>query len=103
VRLARGGQEGLAAIRARRPGAVVLDLFMPGMDGFTFLEQIRATPETRDVPVIIFTAGDLTEEQHERLSRFTQNMLNKSSFEEEEMLAIIKRTLSRLSLQEGRS
>lgn len=99
VRLAHGGVEGLAALREKRPSAVILDLFMPDVDGFTLLEDMRADPAMRDIPVIIFTAGDLSEEQQTRLAEFSQEMLHKSSFEEEEMLAAIKNTLMRFSAQ----
>lgn len=53
-----GGQEGLEQARAHKPDVVLLDMRMPGMDGFQVLEQLRAQPETRDLPVIFLTADD---------------------------------------------
>ena len=47
------GQEGLALIRERKPSAVLLDLLMPGMDGFEVVEALRADPDTKSVPVVI--------------------------------------------------
>src|SRR6185437_4639957 len=47
------GEQGLALIREQQPSAVLLDLLMPGMDGFEVVEALRADPETKSVPVII--------------------------------------------------
>jgi signal transduction histidine kinase len=58
VLTALGGREGLEQARANKPDVVLLDMRMPGMDGFQVLEQLRAHPETRDLPVIFLTADD---------------------------------------------
>ncbi|OGO60017.1 MAG: hypothetical protein A2032_01080 [Chloroflexi bacterium RBG_19FT_COMBO_49_13] len=96
VRLAQGGPEGLVAIQTQPPHAIILDLFMPELDGFGLLENVRSDPRLSEIPVIIFTAGDLNEAQRERLSEFSQTMLYKSNFKEEELLASIKHVLKRL-------
>jgi PAS domain S-box-containing protein len=57
----------LTAERESPPVAVVLDLLMPGMNGFEFLERFRSLPENRAIPVIIWTVKDLSKEEHERL------------------------------------
>jgi PAS domain S-box-containing protein len=59
-----------AALRAAeksRPLAIILDLLMPGMNGFEFLDLFRSQPQNRDVPVIIWTAKDLTSAEEARL------------------------------------
>jgi signal transduction histidine kinase len=58
VLTALGGLEGLEQARAHKPDVVLLDMRMPGMDGFQVMEQLRAHPETRDLPVIFLTADD---------------------------------------------
>ncbi len=50
------GEEGLRAMRQRRPDVVLLDLMMPGLDGFQVLEQMQAEPELAAIPVIVLTA-----------------------------------------------
>jgi PAS domain S-box-containing protein len=50
----------LLAAEKVRPRAVILDLLMPGMNGFEFLERFRQQEAYRDVPVIVWTAKDLT-------------------------------------------
>jgi CheY-like chemotaxis protein len=101
VRLAHGGPEGLAAIQANPPQAVILDLFMPELDGFTLLETMRSDPALKEIPVIIFTAGDLTEDQQKRLAEFSQAMIHKSVFKEEELLTSIERVLQRFTPPEA--
>ncbi|CAA9324761.1 MAG: Circadian input kinase A [uncultured Gemmatimonadetes bacterium] len=55
VDIAASGEEALAIARARAPAAILLDMRMPGMDGPQTLSALRATPETRDIPVVIFS------------------------------------------------
>ena len=55
VSLAREGLEGLLRIQERRPDVIVLDRFMPGLDGLRFVERLRADPLTRDIPVVLMT------------------------------------------------
>jgi CheY-like chemotaxis protein len=55
---ARDGIDGLEEIYRRQPAAVVLDILLPGMDGWTVLDQLRNDVTTRDVPVIIVSILD---------------------------------------------
>jgi CheY-like chemotaxis protein len=55
---ARDGIEGLGEIRRRRPVAVVLDIRLPGMDGWAVLEELHSDETTKDVPVIIVSILD---------------------------------------------
>lgn len=55
VETAREGKEGLEKVRSHQPKVVVLDLSMPGMDGFSFLKAMRRQKSTRDIPVIVLT------------------------------------------------
>jgi CheY-like chemotaxis protein len=56
------GAEGLEAMRAHRPDLVLLDLIMPGVDGFQVLEEMRRQPELTDVPVVLLTATSYAED-----------------------------------------
>jgi len=71
------GISALAVARSERPAAVVLDLMMPGMDGFQFLEELRSAPETRRTPVIVWTVKDLTAEELARLRLSAQSVVTK--------------------------
>ncbi len=54
---ASDGISGLKAARAIKPDLVILDLSMPGMDGFEVLQQLRADPESAATPVLAVTAN----------------------------------------------
>ncbi|HET8633994.1 MAG TPA: response regulator, partial [Gemmatimonadales bacterium] len=58
--VARNGREGLERFDESQPALVLLDLMMPEMDGFTFIETVRAAPRLSDVPIVVVTAKDLT-------------------------------------------
>ena len=53
---AEGGQQGLEAIRAEKPDLVLLDLMMPGVDGWEVYRQLKADEELKNIPVIVVTA-----------------------------------------------
>jgi CheY-like chemotaxis protein len=77
---AANGQEGLALIRERQPSAVLLDLLMPGMDGFEVVEALRADPDMKSIPVVILTSKSMTRQDKERLQgRITMSRASRSS------------------------
>jgi DNA-binding response OmpR family regulator len=53
---AMGGEKGLAEMKQVKPDVVLLDLMMPGIDGWEVFRQMRADHELADIPVIIVTA-----------------------------------------------
>jgi CheY-like chemotaxis protein len=55
---AKSGRRALSLLRQRRPDALLLDLIMPGLDGFEVLQQKGLDPTTRDVPAIVISARD---------------------------------------------
>jgi PAS domain S-box-containing protein len=57
VETAAGGKSGLAQARARQPALILLDMRMPGMDGFAVLQDLKASPATARVPVIAMTGS----------------------------------------------
>ena len=59
---AENGQVAIKSLTAARPDVIILDLMMPKMDGFEFLNELRAQPDWRDIPVVVITAKDLTDE-----------------------------------------
>ncbi len=96
VQAAAGGAEGLACVRTRIPDGIVLDLMMPGIDGFEVLEQIRSTPETATLPVLILTAKELTAADRARLSHNNiSQLIQKGSVDREQLLAAVDRLTRR--------
>jgi PAS domain S-box-containing protein len=94
--LAQGGRKGWEAINARPPQAIILDLFMPDMNGFTILERLRENPSLRHIPVLIVSGGSLTAEQHRQLAEFGQRLITKGSLQEGELIASIEDALKRI-------
>jgi CheY-like chemotaxis protein len=74
---AAGGEEGLLVAEREKLAAVILDLFMPGVDGFAFLERFRAMAGGRTTPVIVWTGKDLTAADHARLAASAQAVVLK--------------------------
>jgi threonine synthase len=83
---AHDGHEGLALIRRERPDLVLLDLMMPGIDGFTLLGKMKEEEAIADIPVIVITAKELTTQERHRLSGHVESMLQKGSYVDMEML-----------------
>lgn len=88
---AADGAEALAAIAEATPDAIVLDLFMPNMDGFEVLEHLQNRPETRAVPVIVLTAHRLNAEQRSVLAVRTVALLEKSMYSADELRTLVTR------------
>ena len=84
---ARNGVEGLACLRARRPQVVLLDLMMPELDGFGFLEEMRANPTWANIPVIVVTAMDLSANVRQRLQGQVHDVVAKSDWSPNDLLA----------------
>ena len=59
---ASGGEEGLRFARESRPDIILLDVVMPGMDGFDVCRELRSDPAIRYIPVIIVTGQDGSED-----------------------------------------
>jgi signal transduction histidine kinase/DNA-binding response OmpR family regulator len=78
---AASGQEGLALIRERQPSVVLLDLLMPGMDGFEVVEALRAEPGTKTIPVVILTSKSMTSQDKERLKGRIMYVARKTEFD----------------------
>jgi CheY-like chemotaxis protein len=53
-----GGLDGLEKARKLAPKVILLDIMMPGMDGWETLDRLRADPQTREIPVVVFTARE---------------------------------------------
>ena len=79
VVLAENGAKCLEMLAQTRPDVLLLDLMMPEMDGFEVLNRIRAHPETKDLPVIIVTAKDLSEKERQQLESRTLSVLAKGT------------------------
>ena len=76
---AKDGWEGLAVARQKLPDLIVSDLMMPGLDGYGLVEELKLDPRTRDIPVVIVSAKDITPEERKRLNGHIEAVYQKGS------------------------
>jgi CheY-like chemotaxis protein len=94
--IAEGGRKGWEAINAKAPDAIILDIFMPEMDGFTILEKLRESPALREIPVLVVSGGGLTNEQYQQLADYGKRLITKGSLKEDELISSIENALKRI-------
>jgi CheY-like chemotaxis protein/anti-sigma regulatory factor (Ser/Thr protein kinase) len=75
---ADNGQIALTRLNEARPSAILLDLMMPEMDGFEFLDEVRRHEEWHDIPIIVITARDVTAEDRARLNGRVESVIRKA-------------------------
>jgi DNA-binding response OmpR family regulator len=92
---AENGRIGLERLAGGIPSLILLDLMMPEMDGFEFMQELRKREDCRTVPVIVITAMDLTAADHERLNGEVARILQKSPAGTEQLLTEVRSLLAR--------
>ncbi len=91
---ASDGNIGLQCIRQRTPDAVILDLMMPGIDGFQVLDKIRSDPNAADIPVLILTAKELSAEERARLKKqHVGRLIQKGGMNRDQILDAVKQLI----------
>jgi two-component system chemotaxis sensor kinase CheA len=95
VELATSAEEGMAKARARRYDLFLVDVEMPGMDGFTFVERTRAEPGLRDVPAILVTSRGAPEDRRRGMEAGASGYIVKGDFDQNALLATIHRLVGR--------
>ena len=88
------GEQGLARLMQSRPALVLLDLMMPRMDGFAFLDALRALPGGDQVPVIVLTAKELERNEREDLCSRVDGVIGKGSYSVGDLEAEVRRALA---------
>jgi CheY-like chemotaxis protein len=90
---AEDGVAGLAAIEAERPDVLLLDIMMPRLDGFGVIEALRSDPKTQDLPIIVISVKELTEEESLRLKESVTLVMRKQGFDSQTLVQEIKQSL----------
>ncbi len=91
LRVANDGASALNMLAHHLPDLIMLDLKMPYIDGFAFLETIHADERLRDLPVIVVTAAQLTPEQRTMLLGRTIAVLEKGTTLESDLARVLRR------------
>lgn len=89
VSFAASGLEALAMIEAALPDLLILDIMMPGMDGFEVCRRLRAMPETADLPILVQTALSSGEDRNRAFAAGTTDLVSKP-LERTELLARVR-------------
>jgi signal transduction histidine kinase/CheY-like chemotaxis protein len=92
---AASGAECLKALGRSQPTVVLLDLMMPGMDGFEVLESMRQRSDWRDIPVIVVTAKDLSHDELAWLRGRTEKVLQKGAYDRAELVQVFDHMVKR--------
>jgi signal transduction histidine kinase/CheY-like chemotaxis protein len=87
---AASGEDGVALTRSRHPSVVLLDLVMPGMDGFDVVARLRRDPETASIPIVILTAKTMTREDKDRLRGQISYVANKGEFDSGHLADLVR-------------
>lgn len=88
---AYGGQEGIDLAIAEAPTLIILDLAMPEVDGFQVVKRLAEHPGACDIPIVICTAMDLSDEEKDRLNGQIQSVIEKSGNVRQKLLDAIRR------------
>ena len=92
---AADGREALTQLERAAPAVLLLDLMMPGMDGFEVLEAMRREEAWRDIPVIVITAKDLDREELAWLNGRAERVFQKGAYDRAELVGVVERAVAR--------
>ena len=87
---AANGHVALERMAESRPELILLDLMMPEMDGFQFLDEVRKHKAWQSIPIIVVTAKELTAEDRMRLNGSVKKILQKGAYGREELLRTVR-------------
>ncbi|HEV2413379.1 MAG TPA: response regulator, partial [Candidatus Dormibacteraeota bacterium] len=92
---ANGGQEGIDMAKSERPDLVLLDLMMPGVNGFDVVEALRADDATQLIPIMVLTAKLLTESDKRTLNGQVAGVFQRDSVARAELIALLRSIVSK--------
>jgi signal transduction histidine kinase/CheY-like chemotaxis protein len=96
---ASGGREAIDLAARCSPDLVLLDLIMPGVTGFDVVEALRAKVSTRDIPIMVLTAKDLTEADKRQLNGHVSTILNRRSTGAADLLGLLRQVVADVKVE----
>ena len=84
------GEKAIRMAIEKEPSLIILDLMMPGTSGFDVVERLKKHPIAKNIPILIFTAKEITEDDKKRLNSSIKKIITKASFAREELLSEIR-------------
>ena len=85
------GEEGVELVRRTQPAVVLVDLLMPGVDGFSVVDQLRAAEETEAIPIVVLTSKTMTRADQERLRGQISYLAHKGELDRSRLVALVQR------------
>ena len=89
------GDEALLRVAESNPDLIILDVMMPGKDGFETLAQLRSEPATKDIPVVILTAKDLNQRERAALDGKIQALFQKGQVSLDQLITDVQNAITR--------
>jgi CheY-like chemotaxis protein len=89
VMVADGGKAGVEMALKKKPDLIILDLMMPEVDGFDVVSRLKEDPAASQIPILIYTAKNITSEDRERLQGNIQSIIQKGDFGKDRFLEMI--------------
>lgn len=93
VLTADNGRDGLRAVYQHRPDLVLLDLVLPDMDGFKIIETIQHDPELMDLPIIVYSGKQLTNDERSTLQQSIRALIEKASLDRKSFISMVNEAL----------
>jgi CheY-like chemotaxis protein len=87
---AENGQVALEHLEDKKPSLILLDLLMPVMDGFEFLDKMRENQNWCNIPVVVLTSTKLSSGDMQRLKGYVETIFTKQTYEKEDLLENIR-------------
>jgi CheY-like chemotaxis protein len=94
VQVAEDGVKGLASLRITKPDIILLDIIMPNLDGFGFLEELHKSQNLSGIPVIIISAKELSPSEMEYANRNALRVFKKQGYQNEQIIEVIRQALT---------
>jgi DNA-binding response OmpR family regulator len=91
------GEKGLATVQQTKPDLVLLDLMMPGLDGWTVYDRLKADPDTANIPIIVVTARAYYDQRVAQMRTANADNLVTKPFGPAQLIETIDRVLRRSS------
>jgi len=87
---ASSGEEGISHAQEKRPAVILLDIMMPGLNGWETLERLKVDPATMDIPVVVFSAREMQRAQRVSTDQGASEFMAKP-FDPKELLVLVRK------------
>jgi PAS domain S-box-containing protein len=100
VKVADNGKTGIEQVNERKPALIFLDIMMPVMNGFEFIEALRKNSDWCNIPVITVTGHDLSDEERSRLYGQVETIISKDNLQPAGLLQKMREVVVKVLRQE---